>query len=89
MIEHFVEHGWMRVSEAFSADEAHAMRTAAWRALGEIGIRQDDPATWTRERPEHLQQLKDDPAFQAVGSSRLLEAIDVTLEGQAYARPRH
>jgi ectoine hydroxylase-related dioxygenase (phytanoyl-CoA dioxygenase family) len=88
-IEHFVEHGWMRVCEAFSADEAQAMRTAAWRALGEIGIRQDDPATWTRERPEQLQHLKDDPVFQAVGSSRLLEAIDVTLQGQAYARPKH
>jgi len=79
----------MRVCGAFSPDDAHAMRTAAWRALGEIGIRQDDPMTWTRERPEHLQQLKDDPAFQAVGSSRLLEAIDATLEGQAYAKPKH
>jgi ectoine hydroxylase-related dioxygenase (phytanoyl-CoA dioxygenase family) len=88
-IEHFVEHGWMRVCSAFSADEAKAMRGAAWRALAEAGIREDDPATWTRERPEHLQHLKDDPVFQTVGSSRVLEAIDATLEGQAYARPNH
>ena len=82
-IEHFVEHGWMRVCAAFSADEAKAMREAAWGVLGKVGIREDDPATWTRERPEHLQYLKDDPAFQAVGSSRFLEAIDATLEGRA------
>ena len=87
--EHFVEHGWLRVCAAFSADEANAMRAAAWRALAEAGISQDDPATWTRERPEHLQHLKDDPVFQAVGSPRLLEAIDMALEGQTYASPKH
>jgi ectoine hydroxylase-related dioxygenase (phytanoyl-CoA dioxygenase family) len=87
--QHFREHGWMRVRAAFSADEAEAMRTVVWRALADVGIRQDDPATWARERPEHLQHLKADPVFQAVGSSRLLKAIDAAFEGQAYARPKH
>jgi len=49
--EHFCVHGWMRV-RAFSADEAAAMRAAAWRALADVGIRPVDPSTWTRERPE-------------------------------------
>jgi ectoine hydroxylase-related dioxygenase (phytanoyl-CoA dioxygenase family) len=88
-IEHFVEHGWMRVRAAFSADEAAAMRAAVWRALADVGIRRDDRTTWKNERPEHLQHLKDDPAFQAVGSARLLETISATLEGRAYAGPKH
>jgi ectoine hydroxylase-related dioxygenase (phytanoyl-CoA dioxygenase family) len=79
----------MCVRAAFSADEAAAMRAAAWRALAMAGIRQDDPATWTKERPEHLQHVKDDPAFRAVGSARLLEAIDAALEGQAHDRPKN
>jgi hypothetical protein len=86
--EHFCAHGWMRV-RAFSSDEAAAMRAAAWRALAEIGIRESDRSTWTRERPEHLQRLKENPAFQAVGSARLLKAIDAALEGQAYEKPKN
>ena len=80
--EHFCVHGWMRVRAAFSADEAAAMRTAAWDALADAGINPNDPSTWTKERPEHLQDAKHHPAFRAVGSARLLEAIDAALEGQ-------
>ena len=87
--KHFRVHGWMRVRAAFSVDEAAAMRAAAWRALAKVGIRRSDPSTWTRERPEHLQHVKDDPAFRAVGSARLLEAIDAALEGQAYEKPKN
>ena len=79
----------MRVRAAFSIDEAAAMRDVVWRALDDSGIRRGDPSTWTRERPEHLQQLKADPAFRVVGSGRLLAAIDAVLEGQAYERPKH
>ena len=87
--EHFCVHGWMRVRAAFSVDEAAAMRSAAWRALAKLGIRPSDPSTWTKERPEHLQHLKDDPAFRAVGSARCSRSIDAALEGQAYERPKN
>lgn len=33
--------------------------------------------------------MKDDLAFRAVGSPRLLEAIDAALEGQAFGKPRN
>jgi ectoine hydroxylase-related dioxygenase (phytanoyl-CoA dioxygenase family) len=79
----------MRVRAAFSVDEAAAMRAAAWRALATVGISENDPSTWTRQRPEHLQHVKVDPAFRAVGSARLLEAIGTALEGQAYETPQH
>jgi hypothetical protein len=88
-VQHFRVHGWMRVRAAFSADEAAAMRAAAWRALAKVGISHSDPSTWTRERPEHLQHVKDDAAFRAVGSARLLEAIDAALEGQPYEKPKN
>jgi hypothetical protein len=86
--EHFRVHGWVRVPAAFSADQAAAMRAVAWRALGAVGMKQHDPSTWTSERPERLQHVKDDPAFLAVGSARLLEAIDAALDGQPYEKPK-
>jgi ectoine hydroxylase-related dioxygenase (phytanoyl-CoA dioxygenase family) len=82
--EHFFVHGWMRVRAAFTADQAAAMRAVIWRALAAVGIIERDRSTWTKERPEHLQQTRSDPAFQAVGSGRLPAAIDALLEGQAY-----
>ncbi len=88
-VEHFRVHGWMRVPNAFSADEAAAMRDVVWHALENVGIERDDPSTWTKERAEHLQQLKGDPVFRAVGSKRVLDLIDVLLESQSYVLPKN
>jgi hypothetical protein len=88
-VDNFYVHGWMRVPNVFSGDEAAKMRSAAWRLLATFGIIESDPSTWTKERPEHLQQLKADPAFQAVGGPRLRAAIDAVLEGQAYEGPKN
>lgn len=85
---HFRTHGWMRVSCAFDAIAARAMCDAVWAALAETGIERDRPASWTVERPAHLQRLKQDPAFRAVGSSAVLDAIDKVLEGRAYDPPK-
>lgn len=82
-------HGWMRVPSAFSSDEAAAMREVVWRALAKAGILRDDPTTWTSERPTHLQHLKLDPAFRAVGSTRTIAAIDAVLEGQSWTVPKN
>jgi len=79
--EHFCVRGWMRVRAAFSVHEAAAMRTVVWRALARVGIVQTDPSTWTTERPERLQHLKGEPAFDAVGSPQLLKAIDAAHDG--------
>ncbi len=81
-LEHFHVHGWMRVEQAFSASEAAAMREVTWRTLARQGIRRDDRSSWKTERPAHLQTVKEDPAFGAVGSKRLLAVIDEVLEGQ-------
>lgn len=86
-IEHFRAFGWMRVS-AFSADAGLLMRESVWQALSAIGIQRDRPDTWTQERPSHLQHLKTDPVFEAVGSPCLFAAIDAIFDGQSYQRPK-
>jgi hypothetical protein len=87
-IAHFRAHGWMRVPGAFDADAAAAMRNAVWDLLATAGIERDRPASWTVERPAHLQRLKGDPVFDAVGSAALFAAIDAVLEGRPYDKPR-
>jgi hypothetical protein len=69
-LEHFHEHGWVRLCEAFDAQAARSMRDAVWHALEHMGVDRDRPSTWTVERPSKLQALKGDPLFQKVGSSR-------------------
>jgi hypothetical protein len=86
-MNHFETHGWVRIPRAFSAEDAAAMREVVWRALAAVGILATDPTTWRKERPDHLQHLKADPVFRAVGSERTLAAIDAVLGGQSFRRP--
>lgn len=88
-LEHFKTHGWTRVRAAFSAAEAAAMRDAVWRGLSGSGILPDDRTTRSKERPEHLQHLKADPVFAAVGSARTIRGIDAVLDGQSWAAPKN
>jgi len=78
----------VRIPGAFSADEAAALRDVTWRALEAKGIRRDDPSTWNRHRPDHLQHLKSDPVFRAVGSNVTNAAIAEVLAGQDWKRPK-
>lgn len=87
-LERFRTHGWMRIPAAFSAEDAAAMCDVIWDALAKVGIRRHDPSTWTKSRPEHLQYLKNNPVFQAIGSARTTDAIEEALEGQPWQRPR-
>lgn len=88
-LEHFQTFGWLRVPGAFTADAAAAMRGVIWNALGTVGIIQYDPSTWTKTRPEHLQHLKRDPVFRAVGTDRTIEAIKQLLSGQDLPMPKN
>lgn len=87
-LEHFRTHGWMRLRQAFSADEAARMQEVVWAGLERVGVRRDAPSTWTIERPTHLQHLKTHPAFEAVGSERLLAAVEAILETRTFERPK-
>jgi hypothetical protein len=88
MLEHFREHGWVRIPGAFSSQEAAAMCDVVWAELSKAGILRNDTSTWTTARPEHLQHLKTDPAFRAIGSDCTLQAIDAVMDGQPWQRPR-
>ena len=75
--EHFCVHGWMRVRAAFSVDEAAAMRAAAWRALAKLGIRRSDPSTWTTERPDPRQDIRNvTRIFRTMKGGVLYEPVD-------------
>lgn len=87
-LEHFRTSGWVRVRGAFSSDDAAAMCTVIWNELSKVGIRRDDPSTWTRTRPDHLQHLKSDPVFRAIGTDRTIGAVQDVLEGQALPMPK-
>lgn len=87
-LEHFRTFGWVRIRGAFSADAATAMCNVIWGALEKVGIDRNDSSTWTQSRPVHLQHLKSDPAFRAVGSARTVSAIDEVLEGRPWQVPR-
>jgi hypothetical protein len=86
-LEHFADRGYVRVSGAFTPHQAEAMRAAVWDQLQHRGIRRDDPSTWTVESPDHLQDLKQHPAFRAVGSGRTIGAIDQLLGTAGWRRP--
>src|SRR3569833_2102527 len=87
-LEHFHEHGWMRLPGAFGREAAAAMGDVVWAALAETGVRRDRPSTWTVDRPARLQGLKAHPAFRKVGGPALLAAIDALLGSQAYDAPK-
>lgn len=85
-IAHFERHGWMRVPGGMAADQARAMEEALWAALAQAGIVQDAPASWTVERPTHLQALRQDPAFAWRPALPLAAAIDAII-GPGYPAP--
>ncbi len=77
----------MRIRAAFSADDAAAMCDVICAGLAKAGILRKDASTWTKERPEHLQHMKSDPVFRAIGSARTVAAIDEALDGQQWQMP--
>jgi hypothetical protein len=87
-LEHFRQFGWIRVRGAFSAAAAAVMCSVIWDALGKVGIIRGEPTSWTKTRPEHLQRLKSDPAFRAIGTERTLDAIRQVLAGQQLPMPK-
>jgi hypothetical protein len=86
-LDHFHSRGYVYVHDAFSKDDAAAMRDVVWEALEPSGFRRDDPTTWREEAPSHLQHLKRAPAFKAVGSARTLGAIDELLGDGSWKHP--
>jgi ectoine hydroxylase-related dioxygenase (phytanoyl-CoA dioxygenase family) len=81
----FDEFGVVRIERAFDETAAAAMRDVIWRELGRRGVDREDRGTWTVETPQHLQHLKRDPAFTAIGTPRTLGVISDVLDGRAWS----
>lgn len=64
------------------------MREVVWQGLAEDGIERDDPATWTVERPAHLQRLRTHSAFREVASPIALAAIEAIMDRRSYPAPK-
>ena len=77
-IEQFVELGYCKVSEAFTARQAAAACRCVWRRMEQkAGILASDPETWPSDYDieEHL----DDPAIIACYTDRLSSAVEELL----------
>src|SRR5215470_10056637 len=88
LLHRFQTYGWARLQGAFTADEAAAMCEEVWRVLSRRGIRRDNRATWSEERPVHLQELKDNPVFRAAWGRRTMAAIAEAMDGVAWRMPK-
>jgi hypothetical protein len=75
-----LDRGWVRIDGAFSPEGAAAIRDATWAAIeAQDGMRRDDPSTWRKEFPDHLDHLKGRPEMRAPGSARTCDAISEVL----------
>jgi hypothetical protein len=77
-VEAFVRDGYVAVRGAFGADTAAACREEIWRALGERGVREDDPDTW---QPQVDIPCPSGEPFAAAATSPALEAAYDELIG--------
>ena len=84
-IEGFVRDGHVAVRGAFDAGTAAACREMIWAALGERGVREDDPATWPPL--VHIDSLGGGP-FAAAGTSPVLAAAYDELIGPGRWAPQ-
>jgi hypothetical protein len=86
----FEERGFVRLPGAFSRADASAMLDRLWAVLGErYGARRADPGSWSVPIVTGLQRLRTLSVFQAVGSPRVVEAIDDLLGAGRWDRPKH
>lgn len=75
-----LERGWVRIEAAFSPEDAAAMRAVTWAAIEtQDGMRPDDPSTWHKEFPDHLDHLKSRAEMRAPGSARTIAAVSEVL----------
>ncbi|HJY55715.1 MAG TPA: hypothetical protein VJ418_04975 [Streptosporangiaceae bacterium] len=77
--------GYVAVRGAFDAGTAAACREVIWAALGERGVREDDPATWPPL--VHIDSLGGGP-FAAAGTSPVLAAAYDELIGPGRWAPQ-
>ena len=74
-VEQFIELGYVKLPQAFKAEQALAVQSFLWDKLAERGTKKDDPATWTKPIV-HIKEVYNSPIFQACETDRLNAAIE-------------
>jgi len=86
-IEQFVVEGYVMLREAFPRSVAEAVRKILWARLeADMGIREHEPATWTRASA-HLQITLRDPAALEAYTPRVAQAFDELLGAGRWKTP--
>jgi hypothetical protein len=85
-IDSFAADGFVAVRDAVPADVLRVCQEEIWSALGEHGVRRDDPSTW--REPVVRISCPESEAFAAAGSQPVLwEAFDQLIgEGRWWRR---
>ncbi len=79
----FIQHGFVRIEDAFPRELAEQGRAIMWR---DLPCREDDPSTWTRP-VVRLPGYGQEPFRQAITTPVLQTALD-QIVGQGRWRPR-
>ncbi len=86
-IARFADDGILALGAAIPADQVALMRELIWQRLDEIGVRQDDRATWKTVNNRPLRRIKRHPLFAAIDAPRLHGAIDEPRGSGALEHP--
>lgn len=84
-VEHFIEYGYIRLSEAFPRKNALAVQDYVWQQVEKQGVLRNDRSTWTIPRV-HLREQYYDPVFHSCATERLADAIEDLLGRDRWAR---
>ena len=81
--------GYVRLRAGFDPADAEQMRSVAWRALVEHGVRQEDTSTWTPGRTGKSVggAVQDHRVFRAFWSEQVVSAVDDLLGRDCWSRP--
>jgi hypothetical protein len=81
-VEQFIELGYVKLPEAFKAEQALSVQSFLWEKLAERGTKKDDRSTWTKPIV-HIKEVYNTSIFQACETDRLNSAIvDLVGEGR-------
>jgi hypothetical protein len=77
-IDQFMELGWVKLEQAYSAEQALAAQSYVWIQVEKRGVLQGDPRTWTQPMVR-MNENYDTPEFRACKTERLCGAIEDLL----------
>jgi hypothetical protein len=80
----FIEHGFVRLDEAFSRELAQQGRDELWAAMG---LSPDEPGTWTRP-VVRLEGMSSPPFAAAANTPRLHRAYDALVGAGRWIEPK-